>query len=149
MEYNDGVDAALTLEEIGRLRLALLRVARRIRSQSVGDVSPSQFAVLTSLARHGASTIGQIAEYEHVQPPSASRIVAALDQRGLVGRSADPDDRRCAKIALTPAGEEYLSEVRAASTSWLAAQVDGLPAADVKRLGAAIPVLERILEDTG
>jgi DNA-binding MarR family transcriptional regulator len=138
----------LTIDEVARMRLVLFRLVRNIRSHSVGDVTPSQLAVLSSLVRHGASTIGQIAEYEHVQPPSASRIVAALEQRGFVARTTSPADRRCTTISLTPAARTYLDEVRAAGTSWLAERVDSLPAADARRLRAALPALERLLAGT-
>lgn len=141
-------DDALTFDDVNRLRLVVLRLSRNIRSHSIGDVTPSQVAVLSSLRRHGPSTIGQIAEYEHVRPPSASKIVAALEQRGLVSRTADANDRRCTTITLTPAAEQYIADVRAAATSWLADQVGVLDADDVERVRAALPGLERLLRGT-
>jgi len=95
-------DARSSIDDVNRLRLALLRTARNIRTHSLGEVTQSQVAVLATLDRHGESTIGQIADHEHVQPPSASKIVASLEARGLVERNSDPDDRRCSLIAATP-----------------------------------------------
>ena len=86
--------AIASVDEVNRLRLVLLRTARNIRTHSLGDVTQSQVAVMATLSRHGDSTIGQIAEYEHVQPPSASRIVSNLERQGLVVRRADSADRR-------------------------------------------------------
>lgn len=134
--------------EIDRLRLAVLRTARNIRTHSIGEVTQSQVAVLATLARHGDSTIGQIAEHEHVQPPSASRVVSNLEQQGLVERRTDGADRRRVLIALSPAGEEYVAEVRRAGTSWLGSRLAGLDEDELRVLADALPVLERILTAT-
>ena len=130
---------------VNRLRLVLLRIARNIRTHSIGDVTQSQVAVLATLSRHGDSTIGQIAEHEHVQPPSASRIVSNLERKGLVVRRADGADRRRVLIGLSPQGEAYLAEVRRAGTSWLGSRLAELDDDELDRLGAALPVLERLL----
>ncbi len=135
-----------SVDDVNRLRLVLLRTARKIRTHSLGDVTQSQVAVLATLRTHGDSTIGQIAEHEHVQPPSASRIVSNLERLGLVVRQSDSADRRRALIGLSPAGEEYLAEVRRAGTSWLGSRLDRLADDELARLGAALPVLERLLE---
>jgi DNA-binding MarR family transcriptional regulator len=131
--------------ETNRLRLALLRVVRNIRSHAIETVTPSQVAVLSTLVRHGPSTVGQIADYERVKPPSASRIVTALEEQGLVGRTPDPDDRRSATIHLTAEGERYLSVVKEAQTSWLGDRISELREDEIEILRAAIPTLERLL----
>ncbi len=136
-----------SVDEINRLRLVLLRTARNIRTHSIGDVTQSQIAVLATLSRHGDSTIGQIAEHEQVQPPSASRIVSNLERKGLVVRRSDGVDRRRVLIALSPAGEAYLDEVRRAGTSWLGSRLAELDDDELTRLGAALPVLERLLSE--
>ena len=133
-------------DAVNRLRFILLRLARNIRSHSIGDVTQSQIAVLATLSRHGDSTIGQIAEHEHVQPPSASRIVSNLERQGLVERRTDAGDRRRVLIALSPQGEAYLAEVRRAGTSWLGSRLAELDDDELDLLAAALPVLERLLE---
>jgi DNA-binding MarR family transcriptional regulator len=146
-ELVDLIDLSGSAEDLDRLRLVLLRLSRRIRANSVGSLTPSQVAVFASVAKHGPCTIGRIAELEHVQPPSASKIVAALESKGLVERRADPDDRRCALIAATPAGRAYLDDVRAAGRSWLASQLATLADDDIAGLESALPALERLLAD--
>ncbi len=140
-----GADPLPAVDAVNRLRLALLRTARNIRTHSIGDVTQSQVAVLATLFRHGDSTIGQIAEHEHVQPPSASRIVSNLERQGLVVRRSDDVDRRRVLIALSPEGEAYLADVRRAGTSWLASRLAELDADELTRLDRALPVLERLL----
>ncbi len=135
----------LTNDDVERLRLVVLRLSRRIRTNSVDELTPSQQAVFASIAKNGPVTIGRIAELEHVQPPSASKIVASLESRDLVERRSDPDDRRCSVIAITDAGSTYLEEARAAGRSWLAAQLTELDATDVGTLVAALPALEHLV----
>ncbi len=139
------VDLGRSVEDIDRLRLVLLRLARRIRTNSSGRITPSQLAVLATVNRHQRLTVGQIAEYEHVKPPSASKIVAALEQGGLVERRTDPDDRRCAHIAVTRDGIAYLDSVRAAGRTWLASQMVTLDDQDINSIEAALPALEQLL----
>ncbi len=134
-----------SVDDIDRLRLIVLRLARRIRAQATGDITPSQLAVLGTILRHDRLSVGQIAEYEHVQPPSASKIVAALERHGLVERTTDAADRRCTQISATAAGLDYADEVRAAGRTWLARQLDQLDADDVAAVEQALPALEQLL----
>ncbi len=141
----DSVDLGGSAQDVDRLRLVLLRLARRIRTESSGSITPSQLAVLATVVRHGQVTVGQIAEFEHVQPPSASKIVAALERIGLVDRTVDPHDRRCAPISATSAGIAHLEGVRAAGRTWLADRLGELTADEIRSVEAALPALERLL----
>jgi len=132
-------------DDIDRLRLVLLRLARRIRTNSSERITPSQLAVLATVVRHERLTVGQIAEFEHVKPPSASKIVAALEQGGLIERRTDPNDRRCAHIAATSEGLAYIEATRAAGRTWLATQLGHLDPDEIAVIDAALPALERLL----
>lgn len=142
---DDVVDLAGATDDLDRLRLVLLRLARRIRTKAVGSITPSQVAVLATVSRRGPCTLGQIAEFEHVRPPSVSKIVAALEHLELVERRTDPADRRCAVIQSSTAGEAYLDEVRAEGRSWLASQLAELDEPDIDAIATAVPALERLL----
>lgn len=141
----DGGAAVLSDDEVARLRLVLLRLARQIRSHSAGDITPSQLAVVATLARHGPCTIGQLAEYEHVRAPTISKIAEAVVAKGLADRVVDTADRRRVMVTLSAAGERLLLDIRQAALGWLAPQVKGLPPDDVAAVRAALPVLERLL----
>jgi len=132
-------------DDLDRLRVALLRLSRRIRANSVGELTPSQFAMFVSVVKFGPCTISHLAELEHVKAPSASKIVAALEGLGLVERRDDPEDRRCSVIVATSGGHDYFDEVRVAGRSWLASRVSMLDADDVRSIDAALPALERLL----
>lgn len=133
------------MEDVDRLRVVLIRLSRRIRSRARGGVSPSQLAVLGTIINHQPLTNGQIADLEHVRPPTSSKIVDALERAGLVERSADPADRRCVRITATPAGASYADEVRAAGRTWIAEQIELLDTDDVDAIEQALPALERLL----
>jgi MarR family len=82
----DRTDADLS----GVLRLAVMRLARRLRNERVStDLTLSQLASLATLERHGSLTPGELAAHEKVQPPSMTRIIATLQALGLTSRAAD------------------------------------------------------------
>jgi len=138
-------DVVGSADDLDRLRVALLRLSRRIRANSVGELTPSQFSMFVSVVKFGPCTISHLAELEHVKAPSASKIVAALETLGLVERREDPEDRRCSVIVATSDGHDYFDEVRVAGRSWLASRVSMLDADDVGLIDAALPALERLL----
>lgn len=131
--------------DVDRLRVALIRIARKIRTQSQWAISPTQVAVLGTILEHQPLTNRQIADLEHVKPPTASKSVDALERAGLVERSADPNDRRCVQVTVTPAGLAFADEVRAAGRTWLADRIGELEGDDVTALAGALPALERLL----
>lgn len=131
--------------DLERLRVVLIRLTRRIRASVDDGITASQRSTLGTIFHHGSLTVGQIAEIEHVQPPSASKIVAALEQLGYVERSADPADRRCSLISLTQAGREAVNEMRAAGLGFLAGRLAELDPRDVATLESSLPALERLL----
>jgi DNA-binding MarR family transcriptional regulator len=132
-----------------RLRLATTRLARRLRQQSDADLTPTQTAFLATIGNRGPLPVGALAAEEHVTAPTATKIVDKLHEAGLVARTALADDRRVTQVALTPAGQRLLAELRAAKTAWLARRLTELPADDLARLTAALDVLEGLTAPPG
>ena len=94
------------------LRVSLLRTARRLRAQkSVDELSDAQFSVLAHLFTQGPRTPGELAEAEHVRPPSMTRTIAGLVEQGLVTRTDHPDDGRQVLISVTAGGREVVEEM--------------------------------------
>ncbi len=134
-------------ELAARLRLVLNRLARRLRGQAAGDLSPSLISALVSIELLGPITLGELAVRELVRPPSVTRMVAALEERGLVRRETDPADRRIARVSLTGEGRRTLRRTRTRKTAYLAKRLRQLDEAQLAVLVDALPVLERLLED--
>lgn len=123
-----------------------MRLARRLRQQAGGDLSPTLTSALVTVERHGPLTLGGLAALERVKRPSVTRIVAALEKRGLVAREVDPTDRRVRVVAVTAAARLQLQESRTRKTAYLARHLHELSGDDVDSLAAAVEVLERLLE---
>jgi DNA-binding MarR family transcriptional regulator len=133
-------------ELASRLRLAITRLHRRLRQQSVGGLSPSQTAALASTERLGSPTLGELASLEAVQPPSMTRIIAALEKLGLVVRVVDPTDRRVARVRVSEAGREVLEQNRSLKNAFLALQLHSLTSDERDALGGLTALIERLAE---
>ena len=128
-----------------RLRVALTRLARRLRQTAGPGITPSQLSVLFTVDRSGPLTPGELADLEEVQPPTVSRIIGGLEGEGLVTRTAAQGDRRTAVVAITPLGRKTLQDIQLRRDAWLARRTDSLQPEDSATLAAALPVLERLL----
>jgi DNA-binding MarR family transcriptional regulator len=129
------------------LRIAVMRLARRLRAErSDGTLGLSQLSALSTLERHGPLSPTALAELERIQPPSMTRVIAALEERRLVGREPHPSDRRQAVIAISDAGRQIVLEDRRRRQAWLARSLDDLGPGERALLEAALPVLERLSE---
>jgi DNA-binding MarR family transcriptional regulator len=139
--------AASEAELASRLRLAVMRLARRLRTQLPGELSPSQLATLSSVEQLGPLTLGELSNVERVKPPTMTKIVACLEEQGLVSRTVDEKDRRVARVQATRAGLRFLEESRQHKDAYLAERLRNLTPADRVALERAADVLERLLED--
>ena len=131
---------------VNRTRLAVLRLARRLRQQASPGITPSQQSALAAIEKKGALTLGELAAYENVQPPSITRIVGNLETAGLVERTTATADRRVSLVQTTEAGRRELERIRSQRNAWLAERLAQLDAESVDRLAAALPVLDQILD---
>jgi DNA-binding MarR family transcriptional regulator len=143
------VDGGVTVDRelVVRLRLAVGRLARRLRQQAGGEVTPSQYSALSSVGRLGPVTLGELAAVERVRPPTMTRIVASLEEAGLVERQAHPDDRRVAQVRLSGAGRRFLQRSGTRKDAFLAERLARLDPDEVAQLAQAVAVIERLLED--
>lgn len=128
------------------MRLAVLRLSRRLRQEAVGEITPSQLSALTAVARHGEVTLGELAAIERIAPPSMTRIAARLEDHGFVERHVDPADRRVARLAVSPSGRQLLDAIRNRRDAYLAAKLKSFAAEDRAILEKAVPLLERLAE---
>jgi DNA-binding MarR family transcriptional regulator len=132
-------------ETAARLRIAVARLARQLRQSSPGGLSPSQWAALATVEERESVRIGDLADAEGVSAPTATRLVASLEDAGLLSRTTDPADRRTAYVALTDQGRSKLEWARSVRTASLAHRLSEMPAADVRRLVELLPLLESFL----
>lgn len=134
-----------TAELSNQLRIGVMRLARRLRSERTDpSLSLNQLAALSTLDRQGMLTPGELAAYERVQPPSMTRILTTLESRGLVERTPHPSDGRQVLVTNTPAATALLREDRRRRDVWLSRRLAELTAADRETLRAAATILDRL-----
>lgn len=142
--------ANITLtDSAARLRMAIVRTARRLRQEAsgaVGELTPTAAAALVTVERHGPLTPSELAAIERVKRPTATRTLRVLGEAGLVERTRDPEDGRSALVSITATGRERLRRLRGRKNAYLARRMRELPAADVETLERAAAILEGILE---
>ncbi|HEY7599858.1 MAG TPA: MarR family transcriptional regulator [Candidatus Limnocylindrales bacterium] len=121
-------------------------MARRLRQQAGGELSPSLTAALSTVERHGPLTPSELASRERIQRPTATRVLARLEEEGLIQRTADIYDRRSSLVAVTAKGSELLAELRTRKTAFLAKRLETLEPDERATLERAADILERVLE---
>jgi DNA-binding MarR family transcriptional regulator len=140
------VQTQLDTSQLTRLRMALGRLGRVLRQQSVDGLSYPQISLLFAVERLGPVTAGELATTEGVSPPAVTRSLNDLDRQGLVIRTQDTADRRVSLIELTDDGRRECSRIRWSRDAWLAGHVKHLDSAEINALITALPVLERLCD---
>jgi DNA-binding MarR family transcriptional regulator len=142
-------DTPLT-DSAARLRLAIVRTARRLRQEAAGaggtELSPTAASALATVERHGPLTPSELAEIERVKRPTATRTLRLLTEAGLIDRAPDPEDGRSALVSVSATGREQLRRLRGRKNAYLARRMRELPTADVETLERAATILEELLE---
>jgi DNA-binding MarR family transcriptional regulator len=132
------------------LRISVSRLARRLRVERLMPelaepaLSDTQLAALATLERHGAMSPGDLAEHEKVQPPSMTRVIAALVDWELVTRAPHQTDRRQVILTVTSEGRSLVQKVRRRKEAWLARKLAELSPQERATLREAAPILEKL-----
>ena len=143
------VDISLS-ERAAHLRTAIVRTARRLRQEAAAETSgltPTSVAALATIERHGPLAPSELAEIERVKRPTITRVVARLEEDGLVERTGDPADGRASLVSITREGSALLRRIRTRKNAYLARRLSKLDPDDLGALERAADVLEGILED--
>ncbi len=127
------------------LQGAIIRLNRRMRhTRPLGELTLSQLSALTSLELGGALSPRELAETERVRPPTMTRIIAKLENRGLVRRTPHPTDGRQIILTTTEAGRAAVREATQAKQAWLAERLNELNEEEQETLQRAATILEKI-----
>jgi DNA-binding MarR family transcriptional regulator len=129
-----------------RLRLAVTRMARRLRQEAGVDLGPSRVAALATVERHGPLSPSELAEIERIKRPTATRIVGHLESAGLIERVKDPQDGRASILSISAEGRALLRRLRERKTAYLAKRLAAIDADDRRTLERAAELLEGMLE---
>jgi len=132
-------------ETAARLRRSVTRLNRRLRQNSLADVSPAQASMLATIEKLVKPTLGDLAKAEQIQPPSVTRLVQSLVDGNLCTRTVDENDRRAQRVELTAHGRKELQSIRRKKTVWLSSRLEELSATDQKKANELATLLEKIL----
>ncbi len=135
-------------ELAGEMRPSLLRLTRRLRLENkVQTYTLTQISALATVERHGPLSAGDLASFERVQPPSMTKVIAALEDAGLVRRDPHPADKRQVIIAITDAGAALLASSRRTGDAWLSSQLAKLTDKEREQLRLLAPILAKLVAD--
>jgi DNA-binding MarR family transcriptional regulator len=132
--------------DVTRLRVALARLARRMRRHELAGLTPTQLAALSTVERIGPLRLGDLAAAEGIAPSTLTRLVTALEELGYVRRDADPKDARASTLAITINGHETLERLRAENSALLTQQLMLLAPEQRAALATALPALEALAD---
>lgn len=134
-------------ELASQLRFAVMRLSRRLRQHAPEDITPSQLSALSVIVRADRLTLSQLADAERVQPPTITRVVDLLEQKGLATRVPSEQDRRVAFVEATAAGRTLVDTIRRSRDAYLARRLRTFTAEERALLQRAAGLLERLIED--
>jgi DNA-binding MarR family transcriptional regulator len=130
--------------DAARLRVAVLRLSRRLRKHDLAGLTPSQLSTLSSVGKCGPIRLGDLAAAERIAPSTLTRLVSVLEERGYLSRQPAPGDARAFLVTLTDSGLEVLERIRAEATNLLTDILTTLPNDQLAALEAALPALEHL-----
>ena len=134
-------------ELASRLRVAVVRLNRKLRQQALAGLSPAQASALGTVNRLANPTLGELAAAEQVQPPTVTRLVASLENAGLVVRETDDVDRRVVRIRITADGRRNLQRIRTLKNAYLNRRLAALDPAEQQLAEAMTSLLEHLVAD--
>ena len=118
--------------------------AERVAQGLQPELSDTQLAALAALEKHPGMTPSELAEHEKVQPPSITRVIASLEERGLIHRMPHSTDRRQVVLSVTDQGRDVVRKLRQLREAWLAQRLRELTSAERAILRDALPILEKL-----
>ncbi|HEY2077186.1 MAG TPA: MarR family transcriptional regulator [Streptosporangiaceae bacterium] len=130
--------------DAARLRVAVLRLSRRLRKHDLAGLTPSQLSTLSCVGKTGPVRLGDLAAAERIAPSTLTRLVNVLEDRGYLVRKPAPEDARAYLVTLTDSGNDALARIRAEATSMLTDILMTLTPDQMAALEAALPALEQL-----
>ena len=134
-------------ELAARLRVAVTRLNRKLRQQTLAGLSPAQASALGTVNRLANPTLGELAAAEQVQPPTVTRLVTSLENAGLVARETDVLDRRVVRVRITAEGRRNLQRIRNLKNAFLTRRLAALDAAEKALAEDLTSLLEHLVAD--
>jgi DNA-binding MarR family transcriptional regulator len=137
-----GRRAAFDADAAARLRIAILRLARRLNRPGTAELTPTQLSALYAVDVWGPLRLGELGTAEGIAAPTLTRLIDHLEGRDLVRRERDAEDGRCAQVAITSAGHSLLDDLRRTGNILLYEKLQALEPGQRQTVLAALPIIE-------
>lgn len=135
-----------THAEVATLYHLLTWITRTLRHRGpTRNLSAGVASALWTIINHAPIRLSDLAELESVSAPTMSRIVAALEDKGYIQRTPDPDDGRARLLSPTPDGIDVIADARTERAKWLAAAIDGIGPDDRATVSRGLEILAQAL----
>ena len=127
---------------INRVRVELIDAMDRELARF--DISAPQLIVLASVANREADSASSLCRNISYDPGAMTRMIDRLEQKGLIRRVPNPDDRRATNLELTAAGKVLFPQLLEAKETVQKQFLRGFSADDVATLEG---LLNRMLDN--
>lgn len=121
---------------------------RRVRAAASApqELSLTESAVMSRLAKEGPATTADLARAESVKPQSMGTVIGALEEMGIVERTPHPTDGRQVNIALTAHGTGLQKNRKEAKFAWLMEAIRQLDAEEQEILFQSAKIIRHLAE---
>ena len=109
------------------------------------DISVEQFHVLRHI-RRGLTSVKDIADARQISRPAISQAAELLVEKGLITRQEEASDRRFVHLALTPAGEQLLSQIFEQNRAWMMEKMAALNPEELTCISQGLASLKAVFE---
>ena len=146
-------DAAIAERSSARQPHGIIRLINRLRVELIDamdrelssfDITAPQLIVLASVANKEADSAAGLCKSISYDPGAMTRMIDRLEQKGLVRRVPNPDDRRAMNLELTSAGKALYPQLLQAKETVQAQFLRGFGKAEVQTLES---LLNRMLDN--
>ncbi len=151
MPADPQLDPAAVGEELFRLLARLRRAVRRRAGRPVEleALTGAQLELVRLVRRQPGLAVAEAAAELRLAPNTVSTLVRQLRRQGLLRRSVDANDRRVARLDLSPGIRRKVDAWRDRRLEAVGAAIAALPTADQRRLARALPALARLADELG
>jgi DNA-binding MarR family transcriptional regulator len=120
-------------------------LVRRLRAAAAShELSLTESAVLTRLAKDGPATTADLARAEGMRPQSMRTTLTALEELGMIERQPHPTDGRQVYIELSAKGAAVRKSAKDAKRTWLGQAIAQLDEQERETLFAAGEIIQRL-----
>lgn len=132
------------LDAVGLLRRRVRQIAGR--PWPALELSDAQVELVRLLRRRPGTSVAAAAQELGLAPNTVSTLVRQLADLGLLARTPDAEDRRIARLSLTPDTQSHVEQWRDRRSTQVADAISQLTSQEREDLARAVPAIGRLAE---